>query len=210
MFFNSKKRQEKREAKRKEKLAQEVARKDPTFQVRLNRNMGILKDSLNLMENTKNLSTLIGRYSDAKGSAFRLEGMFLQIEEDCCSGIQEDVDALFAERLPEVLDLELAQADTLKTLAGKRKRWNGIVQALERCDRVDGSVADEAILEAEAKVFLLLEEGEDLTKEPVDVDFGISEERVRNGLKKAALKTAVERGIPEDQAREIIEKTLGK
>ncbi len=210
MFFDSKKRQEKREAKRKERLYQEAVKKDPMFQGRLNRNHEIMMDSIQILNDTRNLATFTGRYADAKSSAFRLETAFLQIGDDCCQGIQDEIDTLFIERLPAVLDLELAHADTLKTLSGKRKRWNGIVQTLEKCERVSGSAVEDAIMEAEAKVFLLLEEGTDWSKEPVDVDFGIPEEKVRNGLKKAALKTAIEQGIPEDQAREIIEKTLGK
>lgn len=126
----------------------------------------------------------------------------------CCQGIQDEIDTLFIERLPAVLDLELAQADALKTLSGKRKRWNGIVQTLEKCERVSGSAVEDAIAEAEAKVFLLLEEGTDWSKEPVDIDFGPSETVVVESLKKAALKAAIERGIPEDQARDIIEKTI--
>lgn len=210
MFFDSKKRQEKREAKRKERLYQEAMKKDPLFQDRLNRNHEIMMDSIRILNDTRNLVTFTGRYADAKSSAFRLKTAFLQIGDDCCQGIQDEIDALFIERLPAVLDLELAQADALKTLSGKRKRWNGIVQTLEKCERVSGSAVEDAIMEAEAKVFLLLEEGTDWSKEPVDVDFGISEDKVRNGLKKAALEMAIGRGIPEEQAREIIEKTLGK
>lgn len=208
MFFDSKKRQEKREAKRKERLYQEAVKKDPLFQDRLNRNHEIMMDSIRILNDTRNLVTFTGRYSDAKSAAFRLETAFLQIGDDCCQGIQGEIDALFMERLPAVLDLELAQADTLKTLSGKRKRWNGIVQTLEKCERVSGSAVEDAITEAEAKVFLLLEEGTDWSKEPVDIDFGPSEAVVVESLKKAALKTAIERGIPEDQARDIIEKTI--
>lgn len=210
MFFDSKKRQEKREAKRKERLYQEAMKKDPLFQDRLNRNHEIMMDSIRILNDTRNLVTFTGRYADAKAAAFRLETAFLQIGDDCCQGIQGEIDALFMERLPAVLDLELAQADALKTLSGKRKRWNGIVQTLEKCERVSGSAVEDAIMEAEAKVFLLLEEGTDWSKEPVDVEFGISEDKVRNGLKKAALEMAVEQGIPEDQARAIIEKTFRK
>lgn len=210
MFFDSKKRQEKREAKRKERLYQEAMKKDPLFQDRLNRNHEIMMDSIRILNDTRNLVTFTGRYADAKSAAFRLETAFLQIGDDCCQGIQGEIDALFMERLPAVLDLELAQADALKTLSGKRKRWNGIVQTLEKCERVSGSDVEDAIMEAEAKVFLLLEEGTDWSKEPVDVEFGISEDKVRNGLKKTALEMAVEQGIPEDQARAIIEKTFGK
>lgn len=46
MFFDSKKRQEKREAKRKERLYQEAVKKDPLFQDRLNRNHEIMMDSI--------------------------------------------------------------------------------------------------------------------------------------------------------------------
>lgn len=210
MFFDSKKRQEKREAKRKEQLYQEAMKKDPLFQDRLNRNHEIMMDSIRILNDTRNLVTFTGRYADAKSSAFRLETAFLQIDDDCCQGIQDEIDALFIERLPAVLDLELDQADALKTLSGRRKRLNGIVQALERCERVSGSAVEDAIMEAEAKVFLLLEEGTDWSKEPVVTEVAPSEAVVVEGLKKAALKTAVERGIPEEQAREIIEKTLGK
>lgn len=79
---------------------------------------------------------------------------------------------------------------------------------MEKCERVSGSAVEDAITEAEAKVFLLLEEGTDWSKEPVDIDFSPSEAVVVESLKKAALKTAIERGIPEDQARDIIEKTI--
>lgn len=210
MFFNSKKRQEKRETRRKEKLIQEVVRTDPTFQGRLNRNREILMDSIRLLNETRKLETFTGRYSDAKSAAFRLETMFRQIEDDCCSGIQEEIDATFIQRLPVVLDLELANADTLKTLAGKRKRWNGIVQILERCERVEGGDVEEAILEAESKVFRLLDEGVDWVKETEEVEVGISEDSVLEGLKKSVVKSAVEKGLPENEVRDIVKKTFGR
>lgn len=209
MFFDSKKRQEKR-GKRSERKALPGSREERSLcsRIRLNRNHEIMMDSIRILNDTRNLVTFTGRYSDAKSAAFRLETAFLQIGDDCCQGIQDEIDTLFIERLPAVLDLELAQADALKTLSGKRKRWNGIVQTLEKCERVSGSAVEDAITEAEAKVFLLLEEGTDWSKEPVDIDFGPSEDVVVESLKKAALKTAIERGIPEDQARDIIEKTI--
>lgn len=210
MFFNSKKRQEKREAKQKERLYQEAIKKDPLFQGRLNRNHEIMMDSIRILNDTRNLSTFTGRYSDAKSSAFRLETDFLQIGDDCCQGIQDEIDGLFIERLPVVLDLELTQAAALKTLSGRRKRWNGIVQVLEKCERVSGSAVEDAIMEAEAKVFNLMEEGVDWSKENGEVDFGISEDRVRNSMKKAALEAAVRQGLSKEQAREIIEKTFEK
>lgn len=210
MFFNSRKRQEKREAKQKERLFREVMKKDPGFQGRLNRNHEIMMDSIRLLNETRKLTTFTGRYSDAKSAAFRLENAFLQIGDNSCQGIQDEIDALFIDRLPVVVGLELAQADALKTLSGKRKRWNGIIQTLEGCERVDGSAVEDAIAEQESKVFLLLEEGVDYENESKAVDVGISEETIRKGLRKAALKAAAERGIPEDQAIEIIEKAFGE
>lgn len=98
MFFDSKKRQEKREAKRKERLYQEAVKKDPLFQDRLNRNHEIMMDSIRILNDTRNLVTFTGRYSDAKSAAFRLETAFLQIGDDCCQGIQDEIDTLFIER----------------------------------------------------------------------------------------------------------------
>lgn len=208
MFFNSKRRQEQREAKRKEKLAQDIARRDPTFRVRLNRNMEILQDSIALLQNTKSLDTLIGRYADAKSAAYRAEGMFLQLEDDCCSGVQDEIDALFVDRLPEVVAVELGKADALKTDSGKRRRWNGIVNALERCERIDGGAVDDAIQKEQFRVFRLLEEGVDWSKEPEQAEFVLSEKALREKMARVALNIAKEKGLPEDEAWEMIKKTL--
>ena len=208
MFFNSKRRLEKREAKRKERIIQEVTKKDPTFQVRMNRYKEIMNDSINLMSNTKNLSTLIGRRADAKSSALQLEEMFLRLENNCCRGIQEEIDALFVERLPIVLTLEIESASKLKTDAGKRKRWNGLIQALEHCDRLDGDTVDIAITEAEEQVFLLLEEGIDFSKDPEVVDFSLSEDYLIQKIKEAARKKGEEIGLSQSDIESLLSDTF--
>ena len=208
MFFNSKRRSEKREAKRKERIIQEVTKKDPTFQVRMNRYKEIMNDSINLMSNTKNLSTLIERRTDAKSSALQLEEMFLRLENDCCEGIQEEIDALFVERLPVVLALEIESASQLKTEAGKRKRWNGLIQALGHCDRLDGDTVDIAIAEAEEQLFLLLEKGIDFSKEPEAADFSLSEDYIIQIIKEEAMKKGEEIGLSKSDIESLLSDTF--
>lgn len=209
MLFDSKKRQEKREAKQRERLVKVAMARDPLFLSRLENERRIVQDSIELMSATVNLKTFVGRYSTLRDAAIRLNGLLRRIGDEV-PDLEKDADILFLERVHEVVDVELAQAAELKTDSGRRKRWDAIVNTLERCDREEGSRVEEVIQDEQFRVFRLLEEGVDWSKEPEQAELVLSEKALREGMARAALAIAKERELPEDEAWEIIKKTLLK
>ena len=69
---------------------------------------------------------------------------------------------------------------------------------------------EEVIQDEQFRVFRLLEEGVDWSKEPEQAELVLSEKALREGMARAALAIAKERELPEDEAWEIIKKTLLK
>ena len=177
---------------------------------RFNRLKELFAESCEIMGSTKKLSTFLSRYEDLRRFIGEINDILKKTGQEMLLDLYDDVDRDFVDRIGDVVDAEVADASALRTEKGRQDRLNRIVQELERFDRADGSVIDDAIMEAEEKVFRVLGQGVDWSKEP-DVDsVGVDEDVLLNGMKKAVIKEARKSGLTADQAEELWRKTFEK
>lgn len=189
-------------------------RKDPpadqaTVQ-RLQRIRDLYMESADIMAKTKNLTTFLSRYDDARRFISGFNSIMVQAGQAPIPEMNDDIDALFVGRVGEVVSEEVAAAQKLKTASGRQDRLQRVMDALERVDRPDEGPVDDAILEAEDKVFRVMSKDVDWSKEPESADLGVSEDLMMEALKEAVKKDGRRRGLSEEQIEEAWRKTFGK
>ena len=183
---------------------------DPAVIQRLQRIRDLYMESADIMAKTKNLTTFLSRYDDARRFISVFNSIMAQVGHAPIPEMNDDIDGLFAGRIGEVVAGEISAARKLKTAAGRQDRLQRIVDALERVDRSDDGPVDDAIMEAEDQVFRVMYEGVDWSKEPDEADLGVSEDLMMEALKEAIAKDGRRRGFSEAQIEEAWEKVFGK
>ena len=167
-------------------------------------------ESADIMAKTKNLTTFLSRYSDARRFISGFNSIMVQAGQDPVPEMNNDIDGLFIERICKVVADEISTGLNLKTADGRQNRLQRIVDALERVDRPDDGPVDDAIMEAEDQVFRVMSKDVDWSKESESVDLGISEDLMMEALKEAVKKDGRRRGLSEAQIEEVWRKTFGK
>lgn len=189
-------------------------RKDPpvdqaTVQ-RLQRIRDLYMESADIMAKTKNLTTFLSRYDDARRFISGFNSIMVQVGQAPIPEMNDDIDGLFSGRIGEVVAGEISAAQKLKTASGRQERLQKIVDALERVDRPDDGPVDDAIMEAEHQVFLVLDRATDWSKEPSGAGLGVGEDVILKAMKDAAAREGRRRGLNEAQIEEAWRKTFGK
>ena len=183
---------------------------DPVVIQRLQRIRDLYTESADIMAKTKNLTTFLSRYDDARRFISGFNSIMVQVGQAPIPEMNDDIDGLFVDRISGVVDEEISAAQKLKTAAGRQERLQRVMDALERVDRPDDGPVDDAIMEAEDRVFCVMEQGTDWTKEPGEADLGIVEDAVLKAMKGAVTREGRRRGLSEAQIEEAWKKTFGK
>lgn len=183
---------------------------DPVLIQRLQRIRDLYMESAEIMGKTAKLTTFLSRYEDARRFIGDFNGIMVQTGQEQILEMYDDIDALFIDRLGAVVDAEVAAVASLRTKKGKHDRLHRIVEELERFDRPDEGPIDDAIMDAEGKVFDLLEKDVDWSKMPDNADIGIDEDMIMGIVKDAAVKDARKKGFSEAQIGEVMNKVFGK
>lgn len=191
----------------KKKKAQAV---DQATVQRLQRIRDLYVESADIMGKTKNLTTFLSRYEDARRYISGFNSIMVQVGQAPIPEMNDDIDALFLNRVGEVVAEEVAAAKKLKTAAGRQDRIQRIVNALERVDRADGGPVDDAIMEAEDQAFRAIGQDIDWKSEPGGDSPGVDEDLILKSMKEAARQEGRRRGLSEEQIEEAWKKTFGK
>lgn len=177
---------------------------------RLEQIRDLYMESAKIMGSTKNLTTFLSRYEDARRFISGFNSIMVQAGQAPIPEMNDDIDALFVGRVSEVVSEEVAAAQGLKTVSGRQDRLQRVVDALERVDRPDEGPVDDAILEAEDIAFRAIGKTVDWASEPSDSDISVSEDLVLKSLKEAAFKDGRRRGLSDRQIEEAWRKTFRK
>ena len=177
---------------------------------RLEQIRDLYMESAALMEKTKNLTTFLSRYEDARRFVSGFNSIMVQHGQAPIPEMNGDIDRLFISRIGDVVAEEVVSAQKLKTESGRNDRLQRIVDVLERVDRPDEGPVDNAIMKAEDSVFRVMYEGVDWSKEPESADLGVSEDLMMEVLMEAVKKDGRRRGLSEAQIEEAWRKTFGK
>ncbi len=177
---------------------------------RLEQIRDLYMESAKIMGSTKNLTTFLSRYEDARRFISGFNSIMAQAGQAPIPEMNDDIDALFVGRVSEVVSEEVAAAQGLKTVSGRQDRLQRVVDALERVDRPDEGPVDDAILEAEDIAFRAIGKTVDWASEPSDSDISVSEDLVLKSLKEAAFKDGRRRGLSDRQIEEAWRKTFRK
>lgn len=177
---------------------------------RLEQIRDLYMESAKIMGSTKNLTTFLSRYEDARRFISGFNSIMVQAGQAPIPEMNDDIDALFVVRVSEVVSEEVAAAQGLKTVSGRQDRLQRVVDALERVDRPDEGPVDDAILEAEDIAFRAIGKTVDWASEPSDSDISVSEDLVLKSLKEAAFKDGRRRGLSDRQIEEAWRKTFRK
>lgn len=177
---------------------------------RFNRLKDLFAESCEIMGSTKKLSTFLSRYEDLRRFIGEINDILKKTGQEMLLDLYDDVDRDFVDRIGDVVGAEVEAASALRTEKGRKDRLDRIVQELERFDRADGSVIDDAIMEAEDQVYRLIYKDVDWSKMPESGGIGISEDALEGDMKKAVIKEARKSGLTADQAEELWRKTFEK
>lgn len=177
---------------------------------RLEQIRDLYMESAKIMGSTKNLTTFLSRYEDARRFISGFNSIMVQAGQAPIPEMNDDIDALFVGRVSEVVSEEVAAAQGLKTVSGRQDRLQRVVDALERVDRPDEGPVDDAILEAEDIAFRAIGKTVDWASEPSDSDISVSEDLILKSLKEAAFKDGRRRGLSDRQIEEAWWKTFRK
>lgn len=177
---------------------------------RLEQIRDLYMESAKIMGSTKNLTTFLSRYEDARRFISGFNSIMVQAGQAPIPEMNDDIDALFVGRVSEVVSEEVAAAQGLKTVSGRQDRLQRVVDALERVDRPDEGPVDDAILEAEDIAFRAIGKTVDWASEPSDSDISVSEDLILKSLKEAAFKDGRRRGLSDRQIEEAWRKTFRK
>ena len=177
---------------------------------RLEQIRDLYMESAKIMGSTKNLTTFLSRYEDARRFISGFNSIMVQAGQAPIPEMNDDIDALFVGRVSEVVSEEVAAAQGLKTVSGRQARLQRVVDALERVDRPDEGPVDDAILEAEDIAFRAIGKTVDWASEPSDSDISVSEDLILKSLKEAAFKDGRRRGLSDRQIEEAWRKTFRK
>lgn len=177
---------------------------------RLEQIRDLYMESAKIMGSTKNLTTFLSRYEDARRFISGFNSIMVQAGQAPIPEMNDDIDALFVGRVSEVVSEEVAAAQGLKTVSGRQDRLQRVVDALERVDRPDEGPVDDAILEAEDIAFRAIGKTVDWASEPSDSDISVSEDLILKSLKEAAFKDGRRRGLSDRQIEEAWRNTFRK
>ena len=177
---------------------------------RLEQIRDLYMESAGIMEKTKNLTTFLSRYEDARRFISGFNSIMAQAGQAPIPEMNDDIDALFVGRVSEVVSEEVAAAQKLKTASGRQDRLQRVVDALERVDRPDEGPVDDAILEAEDLAFRAIGQAVDWASEPSGSDISVSEDLILKSMKEAAFRDGRRRGLSDSQIEEAWRKTFGK
>lgn len=177
---------------------------------RLEQIRDLYMESAGIMEKTKNLTTFLSRYEDARRFISGFNSIMVQAGQAPIPEMNDDIDALFVGRVGEVVSEEVAAAQKLKTASGRQDRLQRVVDALERVDRPDEGPVDDAILEAEDLAFRAIGQAVDWASEPPGSDISVSEDLILKSMKEAAFRNGRRRGLSDSQIEEAWRKTFGK
>lgn len=177
---------------------------------RLEQIRDLYMESAKIMGSTKNLTTFLSRYEDARRFISGFNSIMVQAGQAPIPEMNDDIDALFVGRVSEVVSEEVAAAQGLKTVSGRQDRLQRVVDALERVDRPDEGPVDDAILEAEDIAFRAIGKTVDWASEPSDSDISVSEDLILKSLKEAAFKDGRRCGLSDRQIEEAWRKTFRK
>lgn len=177
---------------------------------RLEQIRDLYMESAKIMGSTKNLTTFLSRYEDARRFISGFNSIMVQAGQAPIPEMNDDIDALFVGRVSEVVSEEVAAAQGLNTVSGRQDRLQRVVDALERVDRPDEGPVDDAILEAEDIAFRAIGKTVDWASEPSDSDISVSEDLILKSLKEAAFKDGRRRGLSDRQIEEAWRKTFRK
>lgn len=177
---------------------------------RLEQIRDLYMESAGIMEKTKNLTTFLSRYEDARRFISGFNSIMVQAGQAPIPEMNDDIDALFVGRVGEVVSEEVAAAQKLKTASGRQDRLQRVVDALERVDRPDEGPVDDAILEAEDLAFRAIGQAVDWASEPSGSDISVSEDLILKSMKEAAFRDGRRRGLSDSQIEEVWRKTFGK
>lgn len=177
---------------------------------RLEQIRDLYMESAKIMGSTKNLTTFLSRYEDARRFISGFNSIMVQAGQAPIPEMNDDIDALFVGRVSEVVSEEVAAAQGLKTVSGRQDRLQRVVDALERVDRPDEGPVDDAILEAEDIAFRAIGKTVNWASEPSDSDISVSEDLILKSLKEAAFKDGRRRGLSDRQIEEAWRKTFRK
>ena len=177
---------------------------------RLEQIRDLYMESAGIMEKTKNLTTFLSRYEDARRFISGFNSIMVQAGQAPIPEMNDDIDALFVGRVGEVVSEEVAAAQKLKTASGRQERLQRVVDALERVDRPDEGPVDGAILEAEDLAFRAIGQAVDWASEPSGSDISVSEDLILKSMKEAAFRDGRRRGLSDSQIEEAWRKTFGK
>ncbi|MDY0256221.1 hypothetical protein [Gudongella oleilytica] len=159
---------------------------DPVAQQRIAREKQIYSESVDIMRNTKSVQTFLQRYSDVERTArniISLSGGFEQFDNV----------SLFCDLLPKVIEKEIQSAQALKTTKGRKDRLMKIINILEAFEREDEGRIDDVISAQEHRIFLILEEGVDWSKEKTP-DISFTKEKIEKMIDEGAGKILNGRG----------------
>lgn len=177
---------------------------------RLEQIRDLYMESAGIMEKTKNLTTFLSRYEDARRFISGFNSIMVQAGQAPIPEMNDDIDAIFVGRVGEVVSEEVAAAQKLKTASGRQDRLQRVVDALERVDRPDEGPVDDAILEAEDLAFRAIGQAVDWASEPSGSDISVSEDLILKYMKEAAFRDGRRRGLSDSQIEEAWRKTFGK
>lgn len=182
----------------------------PEVIIRLQQIRDLYLESADIMANTRNLTTFLYRYEDARRFISGFNSIMVQEGQAPIPEMNDDIDALFSNRIREVVTYEIESAQKLKTPSGRQNRLQRIISALESVDRKDGGFIDDVIIDVEDSVFRAMYQGVDWSKEPSDYDLGVDEGMVLQAMKEAAIRDARRRGFDDTQIEAVVKKVFGK
>ena len=159
---------------------------DPVTQQRIAREKQIYFESVDIMKNTKSIQTFLQRYSDLERTSRNIISL---------SGGSEQFDnvGLFCDFLPKVIEKEIQSARELKTAKGRKDRLMKIINTLEAFEREDEGRIDNVITAQEHRIFLVLEEGIDWSKENTP-DISFTKEKIEKMIDEKAAEILNGRG----------------
>lgn len=152
----------------------------------------ILLESVDLMDSTKSLGTLVSRFDVAHHAILRIySGTGAPEAKDLMDILVEGLE----KNLPRVIELEVLSASSLKTEKGMTARLNKLIEILETVDREDDDVVDNLILDAQNTIFKKLEEKVDWSKEPDrPLTINLSQEELEKLIDQRAKEYMKEKG----------------